>query len=93
MTTLLIPGVYVLSISYVLVAQTPAPCLWVISEKLNVRYERFSLLLGVRHASSMKYDLELATPKEFYHELHRPAHFLNFSSMESVDADFEDKFA
>lgn len=52
-----------------------------------------SLLLGVRHASSMKYDLELATPKEFYHELHRPAHFLNFSSMESVDADFEDKFA
>ena len=50
-------------------------------------------MTGVRHASSMKYDLELATPKEFYHELHRPAHFLNFSSMESVDADFEDKFA
>jgi len=49
--------------------------------------------MGVRHASSMKFDLELATPKEFYHELHRPAHFLNFSSMETVDADFEDKFA
>ena len=53
----------------------------------------FHLPSGVRHSSSMKYELELSTPKEFYHELHRPAHFLNFSSMESADADFEDTFA
>lgn len=49
--------------------------------------------MGVRHSSSMKYDLELSTPREYYHELHRPAHFLNFSSMETVDADAEDTFA
>jgi len=38
--------------------------------------------MGVRHSASMKYDLKLANPKEFYHQLHRPSHFLNFASME-----------
>lgn len=44
----------------------------------------------------MKYELQLANPKEFYHEVHRPAHFLNFSSLEDGDgagADREDAFA
>lgn len=52
--------------------------------------------LGVRHDPSMKYELQLANPKEFYHEVHRPAHFLNFSSLEDGDgagADREDAFA
>lgn len=33
----------------------------------------------------MKYDLVLGNPKEFYHESHRPSHFLNFSTMEDVE--------
>ncbi|KAJ8952187.1 hypothetical protein NQ318_022637 [Aromia moschata] len=52
--------------------------------------------MGVRHDPSMKYELQLANPKEFYHEVHRPAHFLNFSSLEDGDgagADREDTFA
>jgi pre-mRNA-processing factor 8 len=31
----------------------------------------------------MKYALKLANPKEFYHEAHRPTHFLEFSGMEA----------
>lgn len=55
--------------------------------------------LGVRHDPNMKYDLQLANPKEFYHEVHRPAHFLNFSSLEdggmagAAGADREDHYA
>lgn len=44
----------------------------------------------------MKYELQLANPKEFYHEIHRPAHFLNFSNVEESDnagAEREDHFA
>lgn len=54
------------------------------------------MFIGVRHDPNMKYDLKLANPKEFYHEIHRPAHFLNFSSLEdgdSVGADKENLFA
>jgi pre-mRNA-processing factor 8 len=44
----------------------------------------------------MKYDLKLDNPKEFYNELHRPAHFMNFATMEEGDqaaeADHEDYF-
>lgn len=50
----------------------------------------------MRHDAGMKYELQLANPKEFYHEIHRPAHFLNFSSIEDSDntgADREDAFA
>lgn len=53
-------------------------------------------ILGVRHDANMKYELQLANPKEFYHEIHRPAHFLNFSSIdegEGVGADREDVYA
>jgi len=53
--------------------------------------------MGVKHAPGMKYGLKLENPKEFYHEVHRPAHFLNFSSLDStaVDAgnDREDLFS
>ena len=31
----------------------------------------FLLLQGVRHDPNMKYELQLANPKEFYHEVHR----------------------
>lgn len=51
---------------------------------------------GVRHDPNMKYDLQLANPKEFYHEVHRPSHFLNFASLqegEIYNADHEDMYA
>jgi len=55
-----------------------------------------SLFTGVRHDPNMKYELMLSNPKEFYHEVHRPSHFLNFSQMEEseqVGADREDLFS
>lgn len=39
--------------------------------------------MGVRHSPGMKYGLALAPPREFYHESHRPTHFLEFSHMET----------
>lgn len=41
--------------------------------------------MGVRHDPNMKYELQLSNPKEFYHEIHRPSHFLNFSSMDEAE--------
>lgn len=35
--------------------------------------------MGVKFASTMKYGLKLENPKEFYHEQHRPVHFLNWA--------------
>eukprot|EP00041_Stephanoeca_diplocostata_P037416 m.1416831 g.1416831 ORF g.1416831 m.1416831 type:complete len:2325 (-) comp25031_c0_seq1:164-7138(-) len=52
--------------------------------------------MGIKHSASMQYELQLAKPKEFYHECHRPSHFLNFAAMEDYDedgADREDLFA
>jgi len=49
---------------------------------------------GVKHSTTMNYSLRLDVPLEFYHELHRPSHFLNFSNIEDahVEADREDLF-
>eukprot|EP01114_Cavostelium_apophysatum_P001130 TRINITY_DN1096_c0_g1_i1.p1 TRINITY_DN1096_c0_g1~~TRINITY_DN1096_c0_g1_i1.p1 ORF type:complete len:1833 (-),score=630.10 TRINITY_DN1096_c0_g1_i1:84-5582(-) len=47
---------------------------------------------GVKHSPNMKYGLKLENPKDFYHEVHRPAHFLNFAAMESEGADREDLY-
>eukprot|EP00397_Hematodinium_sp_SG-2012_P000264 GEMP01000264.1.p1 GENE.GEMP01000264.1~~GEMP01000264.1.p1 ORF type:complete len:2430 (+),score=545.91 GEMP01000264.1:161-7450(+) len=51
--------------------------------------------MGVKHSQTMKYNLALDNPKDFYAECHRPAHFLNFTQMETgdVEADREDVFA
>jgi pre-mRNA-processing factor 8 len=52
--------------------------------------------MGIKHSPSMLYDLQLSPPKEFYHESHRPSHFLNFSAMEDFGedgADHDDAFA
>ena len=51
--------------------------------------------MGVRFDAELKYELQLANPKEFYHEVHRPSHFLNFSAAEDGDffsSDREDLF-
>ena len=53
--------------------------------------------MGVRHDPNMRYELALSNPKEFYHEVHRPSHFMNFASIEeggdTVGADREDMFS
>ncbi|KAG6384530.1 hypothetical protein SASPL_155664 [Salvia splendens] len=51
--------------------------------------------MGVKHTVSMKYGVKLGTPREFYHEDHRPTHFLEFSNLEEGDiaeGDREDTF-
>jgi len=35
--------------------------------------------IGIQHVNSLKYNLVLSNPKDFYHEIHRPSHFLNFA--------------
>lgn len=51
----------------------------------------------MKHTTSMKYSVKLGNPKDFFHNEHRPTHFLEFSNMEE-DGDFgerdrEDSFA
>jgi pre-mRNA-processing factor 8 len=52
--------------------------------------------MGVKHSIGMDYSLKLGIPIEFYHEAHRPSHFLTFTSMEetanAADADIDDNF-
>ncbi|ORZ34180.1 PRP8 pre-mRNA processing factor 8 [Catenaria anguillulae PL171] len=38
--------------------------------------------MGSSHREDMRYGLMVDVPKEFYHEAHRPTHFLNFATME-----------
>eukprot|EP00285_Hemiselmis_virescens_P000530 CAMPEP_0173408200 /NCGR_PEP_ID=MMETSP1356-20130122/69053_1 /TAXON_ID=77927 ORGANISM="Hemiselmis virescens, Strain PCC157" /NCGR_SAMPLE_ID=MMETSP1356 /ASSEMBLY_ACC=CAM_ASM_000847 /LENGTH=189 /DNA_ID=CAMNT_0014369465 /DNA_START=12 /DNA_END=581 /DNA_ORIENTATION=- len=47
--------------------------------------------MGVKHQQSMAYGLRLDNPKEFYHEAHRPVHFLQFASIEDLAADGHDR--
>ncbi|TFJ83150.1 hypothetical protein NSK_005539, partial [Nannochloropsis salina CCMP1776] len=53
---------------------------------------------GIRHSLGMDYSLKVGNPKEFYHEVHRPAHFLSFATMDTdnnvaAEADLDDNFA
>jgi len=51
--------------------------------------------MGVKHTVSMKYGIKLGAPRDFYHEDHRPTHFLEFSNLEEGDhaeGDAEDMF-
>lgn len=49
---------------------------------------------GVKFSSGMAYGLKLSNPREFYAEVHRPTHFLEFSHLEDTepDADVENHF-
>ncbi|KAF4399746.1 hypothetical protein CsatB_012958 [Cannabis sativa] len=52
--------------------------------------------MGVKHTPSMKFGVKLGTPREYYHEDHRPTHFLEFSNLEEGDiaeGDREDTFS
>ena len=53
------------------------------------------MLQGVKFSANMKYGLKLSNPREFYAEMHRPTHFLEFSALEEAapEADVEDHFA
>ncbi|KAI3837588.1 hypothetical protein MKW92_036638 [Papaver armeniacum] len=51
---------------------------------------------GVKHRTNLEYGIKLGTPREYYHEDHRPTHYLEFSNIEEGDnfaeGDREDKF-
>ena len=53
--------------------------------------------IGIQHVNALKYNLVLANPKEYYHEIHRPSHFLNFAKTpEDLENDIierEDNYA
>ncbi|KAJ1921385.1 pre-mRNA-splicing factor 8 [Mycoemilia scoparia] len=52
--------------------------------------------MGPAHRHDMKYGLTLDVPKDFYDEIHRPNHFLNFADIEEegdAGVDLEDEFA
>lgn len=58
--------------------------------------------MATRYNQDLRYNFKLENPREFYHESHRPRHFLMFQSIEShavdikeddVSADREDHFA
>ncbi|CAB4423790.1 unnamed protein product [Rhizophagus irregularis] len=74
---------------------TPAGFEWARNNKdTSVNPPGYLPTFAENHSANMKYTLKLDVPKEFYHELHRPQHFLNFSSMEEdIEADREDAFA
>jgi len=44
--------------------------------------------MGLGLVPNLKYGLILANPKEFYHEIHRPSHFIKFNRL---DEDEEEK--
>ena len=53
--------------------------------------------MGVKHSTSMDYHVKIGIPREYYHEQHRPSHFLAFNSIEegpdsSAQADVDDNF-
>lgn len=50
--------------------------------------------MGMKYSATMRYDVRLGTPHEFYHQSHRHTHFMEFATLEAadVDADREDHF-
>lgn len=46
---------------------------------------------GIKHSAGMKYGVKLENPKEFYHEAHRPGHFLKFSGLEETPEEGNDR--
>ena len=53
--------------------------------------------MGVKHSMGMEYSLRMGVPKDFYHEMHRPSHFLTFTNMDegeiAAEADVDDNFS
>ncbi|KCV67421.1 pre-mRNA-processing-splicing factor 8 [Fonticula alba] len=40
--------------------------------------------MAVRHSPSMQYSVKLDVPNEFYHETHRPSHFLDYTLLQDT---------
>ena len=38
-----------------------------------------------------RYEVKLANPRDFYHQIHRPSHFLNFSSLDEAAVEGVDR--
>ncbi|KAJ1906844.1 Pre-mRNA-processing-splicing factor 8 [Coemansia sp. IMI 209127] len=52
--------------------------------------------MGPAHRADMSYGLLLDIPRDFYDEMHRPSHFMNFADLETNaidEVDMEDEFA
>ncbi|KAJ1663232.1 Pre-mRNA-processing-splicing factor 8 [Coemansia sp. RSA 1813] len=52
--------------------------------------------MGPAHRADMSYGLQLDIPRDFYDEMHRPSHFMNFADLETSainEVDMEDEFA
>ncbi|KAH7855572.1 hypothetical protein Vadar_026369 [Vaccinium darrowii] len=52
--------------------------------------------MGAKHKVNMKYGVKLGTPREYYHDDHRPTHYLEFSNLEEgeiAEGDREDTFS
>jgi pre-mRNA-processing factor 8 len=51
--------------------------------------------MGVKFTLNMNYKVKIANPKEFYHEVHRPVHFMEFSRSKDtlgLELDLENVF-
>lgn len=46
---------------------------------------------GMKYAASMKYGVKLENPKDFYHEEHRPGHFLRFAGIDEAQEEGNDR--
>jgi len=47
--------------------------------------------MGMKHSVNMKYGVKLDNPREFYHEQHRPGHFLKFTTSEETGEEGNDR--
>ena len=45
--------------------------------------------IGQKWSENMRYGIKLGNPLPFYHEVHRPTHFLKFADMEQADEDLD----
>lgn len=45
--------------------------------------------MGIGHSQHVKYSLTLANPKEFFHEVHRPSHFLHFAKLQEEEEEMK----
>ena len=44
---------------------------------------------GTKFNAATRYGLKLANPREFYAEVHRPTHFLEFSTLEEAEPEVD----
>jgi PROCT (NUC072) domain len=62
---------------------------------LLVRFLAADCAVAAAAQVNKPFGVKLANPREFYHEVHRPVHFLEFANMEqaAMEVDVEDQLA